>query len=68
MILYNNTQIYNIFFISITKEIIINNNTFGAVEKFRYLGAILSSDSRIQDDVNTRIKTENSHFCSIKSF
>lgn len=34
------------------RGIVIYNNTFEAVDRFKYIGVILTSDNRIQDETN----------------
>jgi hypothetical protein len=42
-----------------SQNIKINNTSFGRVEEFKYLGTTLTNQSSIQEEIKSRLKSEN---------
>lgn len=42
----------------INRKIVINNNRYETVDKFKYIGVMFTNDSRIKVETCARIKTE----------
>jgi hypothetical protein len=47
--------------------IMIDNSSFRREEEFRYLGTILTNQNSIQDDINSRLKSGNAFYHSVRN-